>query len=158
MRCSYWFAEWDLSDCPGISLLDWISARRKKLLDKYKEEEHSQSRLQNDIFFLPVLNKGRSVNYLQRQKTILRISTHTWRSLSQAISLRQGRKDHQISKLQSFLQLVDIEFDHHSSNFCLTHWLGMNYTKTQKRFSRITIRGKISSKLSLDVLVFPGEI
>ena len=61
-------------------------------MDKYKEEEHSQSRLHNDILFLPVLNKGRSVNYLQRQKTILRISTHTWRSLSQAISLRQGRK------------------------------------------------------------------
>ena len=40
VRCSYWFAEWDLSDCPRISLLDWISTRRKKLLDKYKEEEH----------------------------------------------------------------------------------------------------------------------
>ena len=29
VRCSYWFAEWDLSDCPRISLLDWISTRRK---------------------------------------------------------------------------------------------------------------------------------
>ena len=86
-------------------------------MDKYKEEEHSQSRLQNDIFFLPVLNKGRSVNYLQRQKTQLTLGDLF---LRRSLCVKE-EKDHQISKLQSFVQLVDIEFDHHTSNFCLTH-------------------------------------
>ena len=88
-------------------------------MDKYKEEEHSQSRLQNNIFFLPVLNKGRSIF---RGRKLFSASQLTLGDLFLRRSLCvKEEKDHQISKLQSFVQLVDIEFDHHTSNFCLTH-------------------------------------
>ena len=84
------------------------------------------------------MNLDGSVEFLQRQKTILRIPTQTWGSLCV-----QEEKDHQISKLQSFVQLVDVEFDHHTSNFRLTHCLGMNYTSTKKCLCKIKTHGKI---------------